>query len=62
MEIGILVLAFVIVSSVSAYFYLKHYLDIPHKDVERTYNRTIQALANLSNTYSNKLSNLTINY
>ena len=55
MEIGILIIAVIIVSSIVAYYYITSYLNSSPNTPGVTANKTIEALNNVSKKYSNSI-------
>ncbi|WP_292459432.1 class III signal peptide-containing protein [Methanothermococcus sp.] len=58
MEIGILIFASILVSTIASYYYISNYLNTHPENIGKTANRTINALNNVSTKYSNSLTHV----
>ena len=56
MEIGILVFAGIIVSTIASYYYITHYLNSNPDAPGKAANKTINTLNNISEKYSNSIN------
>ncbi|MBW9220534.1 class III signal peptide-containing protein [Methanothermococcus sp. SCGC AD-155-N22] len=59
MELGILIFATIIVSTIAVYYYITNYLNSNPDAPGKAANKTIDTLNNISKQYSNSISSIT---
>ncbi|MBW9223446.1 class III signal peptide-containing protein [Methanothermococcus sp. SCGC AD-155-E23] len=53
MEIGILIIATITVSTIAIYYYINNYINLNSNAPQKAVNETINSLSNVSKKYSN---------